>query len=101
MAGQESEREPFAAGPVTGDLAVQEELAEQARHLGQQHRAAAITPFGDARHVSWDEGSARLLTALGATSPTTEDNAPGRYRAVDAYCDALEARETGDAGPGS
>jgi hypothetical protein len=101
MAGQEGEREPFAAGPVADGLTVHEELAKEARHLGQQHRAAAITPFGDAHHVSWEEGSARLLTALGATSPTTEDNAPGRYRAVDAYCDALEARETGDIEPGS
>lgn len=48
MAGQDGEREPSAAGPVTDDLTAPVELAGQARRLGQQHRAAAITPPGDA-----------------------------------------------------
>jgi len=38
---------------------------------------------------------------LGVTSPTTGDNAPGRMRAVRAYCDAIEGREAGDIEPGS
>ena len=84
MAGQEGNLEPFAEEAVTDNLTMQEKLAGQARQLGQQHRTAGITPFGDAGWVRWDEGSARLLTALGETSPTTGSNAPGRYRAVEA-----------------
>jgi hypothetical protein len=96
MAGQEGNLEPFAEGPVTDDPAMQEEIAGQARQLGQQHRDAGITPFGDAGYVRWDEGSARLLAALGETSPTTGSNAPGRYRAVEAYCGELEAPGAAD-----
>lgn len=81
--------------------AVQEALAGQARWLGQQHRSAAVTPFGEVEHVYRDAGSAQLLDALGITSPTTEDNAPGRQHLLEAYCDALEGREAGDDGPGS
>jgi hypothetical protein len=51
--------------------------------------------------VSWDEGSARLPGALGETTPTTGDNAPGRHRMAAAYCDALQAREAGDIELGS
>ena len=101
MAGQEGNLEPSAGGPDTGNLAVHEELAGQARQLGQRHRTAQITPFGDAGYVRWDEGSARLLTALGETSPTTASNAPGRYRVVEAYCGGLEEPGGGDAEPGS
>ena len=103
MAGQEGNLEPFAEGPVTDHLAMQEELAGQARQLGQRHRAAGITPFGGAEYVRWDEGSARLLGALGETSPTTGSNAPGRYRVVEAYCGELEApgAEDVDVEPGS
>jgi hypothetical protein len=36
MAGQEGSVEPFAEGPVTDNLGVQEELAGQARRLGEQ-----------------------------------------------------------------
>jgi hypothetical protein len=101
MTGQEGNVEPFAGGPVTDNLAMQEKLAGQARVTGQQHRAAGITPFGGAEYVRWDEGSARLLAALGETSPTTGSNAPGRYRAVDAYCGELEPPGAGDVEPGS
>jgi len=101
MAGQDGQLEPFDAAPVTDDLTMQNELSGQAGQLGQQHRAAAITPFGDAHQVFWDEGSSRLLHVLGVTSPTTGDNAPGRMRAVRAYCDAIEGREAGDIEPGS
>ena len=101
MAGQDGQLEPFDAAPVTDDLTVQKDLSERAGQLGQQHRAGAITPFGDAHQVFWDEGSARLLYVLGVTSPTTGDNAPGRLRAVRAYCDAIEGREAGDIEPGS
>ena len=101
MTGQDGQLEPFDAAPVTDDLTAQTELSERASQLGQQHRAAAITPFGDAHQVFWDEGSARLLHVLGVTSPTTGDNAPGRLRAVRAYCDAIEGREAGDVEPGS
>ena len=101
MAGHDGQLEPIDAAPVTDDLTVQKELSERAGQLGQQHRAAAITPFGDAHQVFWDEGSSRLLHVLGVTSPTTGDNAPGRMRAVRAYCDAIEGREAGDIEPGS
>ena len=82
-------------------LVAEENLAGQAHRLGQQHRSAAVTPFGEVEHVYWDAGSAALLDALGVTSPAMADNAPGRQRLVDAYCDALEGREPGDDGPGS
>jgi hypothetical protein len=84
-----------------GVPAAEEGLAGQARRLGQQHRSTVVTPFGDVEHVYWDAGSARLLDVLGVTSPTTADNAPGRQRLIEAYCDALEGREPGDDGPGS
>jgi len=101
MVGREGNFEPSAEGPVTDHPAIQEDLAGQARRLGQQHRAAQITPFGVAGYVRWDEGSARLLAALGETSPTTGSNAPGRYRVVEAYCGELEAPGAGDVEPGS
>ena len=101
MTGQDGEPQPFTAGPAEGGPIGDAELIEQAQRLGHQHRAAGITPFGDAGYVFWDEGSARLLDALGATSPTTGDNAPGRHRMAAAYCDALEPREAGDIEPGS
>ena len=90
----------FATGPVPDDLAVPTALAEQAHRLGQQHRDTGITPFGDAHHVCWDEGSARVLSALGVTSPTTRDNVPERQWIVNAYCGALEPPDTGDVEPG-
>ena len=71
MTGQKGEAEPFTPEPATDDVTVPETLADQAVQLGLQHRAAGTTPFGDAHHVYWDEGSARLLSALGVTSPTT------------------------------
>jgi hypothetical protein len=101
MTGQGGEPEPFAAGPAANDPIGDAELIRQAQQLGQQHRAAGITPFGDACYVAWDEGSGRLLDALGATSPTTAGNAPGRHRMAAAYCDALEPREVGDIEPDS
>jgi hypothetical protein len=101
MAGREGEPELSTAGPVTSGLIGHADLIEQAQRLGQQHRAAGIAPFGDAGYVSRDAGSARLLDALGATSPTTGDNAPGRHRVAVAYCDALDAREASEIEPGS
>ncbi len=101
MTEQEGESSPTAPGPAVGDLTAEEGPAGQARWLGRQHHSASIAPFGDVEHVYWDEGSARLLSALDVTSPTTAGNAPGRQRLIDAYCDALEGREPGDDGPGS
>ena len=69
MTGQKGEAEPFAPASATDDVTVPETLVGQATDLGLQHRAAGTTPFGDAHHVYWDEGSARLLSALGVTSP--------------------------------
>jgi hypothetical protein len=100
MTGQEGNLDPSAGGPVTNNLARQGELAGQGCRLGQQHRAARTTPFGDAQYVRWDAGSARLRAALGETSPTTGSNAPRRYRVVEAYCGELEAPGAGDAEPG-
>jgi hypothetical protein len=100
MAAQGDQPEPITGDPATNGMIGDAELIEQAQRLGQQHRAG-IAPFGDADYVFWDEGSARLLDALGVTSPTTGDNAPGRFRVVDAYCDALGGREAGDIEPGS
>jgi hypothetical protein len=76
MTAQGGEPGPFTAGPAANAPARDADLIRQAQRLGQQHRAAAITPFGDARSVSWDEGSTRLPGTLGATSPTTGGNAP-------------------------
>jgi hypothetical protein len=101
MAGQDREPELFTAGPAANGPIADAELIAQAQRLGQQHRAARIAPFGDAGYAFWDEGSARLPGALGATSPTTGDNAPGRHRMAAAYCDVLEPREAGDIEPGS
>lgn len=101
MAQGQDEPEPFTADPAASDLIADAELHAQAQRLGQQHRAAEIAPFGDARYVTWDEGSARLLDALGVTSPTTDNNAPGRRRAVDAYLGALDRSEAADIEPGS
>jgi len=101
MAAEDGQPEPVTAGPAADGLMGDAELIEQAQQLGQQHRAAGIAPFGDAGYVFGDEGSARLLGALGVTSPTTDDNAPGRFRVVNTYCDALDAREAGDIEPGS
>jgi len=101
MTGQKGEAEPFTPEPATDDATVHETLADQAVQLGLQHRAAGTTPFGDAHHVYWDQGSARLLSALDVTSPTTSDNVGWRQHLVSAYCDALEAPETGDVEPGS
>jgi hypothetical protein len=101
MTEQQGELGFVSPGLVAGDLDAEKGLAGQAHRLGQQHRSAAIIPFGDVGHVYWDEGSAHMLGALGVTSPTAADNAPGRQRLVEAYCDALEGREPGDDGPGS
>jgi hypothetical protein len=76
MAGQDREPEPYTAGPAANGPIGDAELIQQAQRLGQQHRAARIAPFGDADYAFWDEGSARLPGALGATSLTTGDNAP-------------------------
>ena len=101
MTEREGEFGLAAPGLSASDITAGEGLAGQARWLGQQHGSAAIAPFGDVEHVYWAEGSAHLLGALGVTSSTTADNAPGRQCLVDAYCDALEGREPGDDGPGS
>ena len=57
MTGQEGQLDPCTAGPASGQLTVHEELAEQVRRLGHEHRAAAITPFGDLHEVYWDQGA--------------------------------------------
>jgi hypothetical protein len=101
MAAEDGQPEPIAGVPTTNGVTGRADLIEQAQRLGQQHRAAGIAPFGDADFVFWDAGSARLLGALGVTSPATDDNAPGRFRVADAYCDALDAREAGGIEPGS
>jgi len=101
MAAEDGQPEPIKGDPATDRVTGHADLIEQAQRLGQQHRAAGIAPFGDAGYVFWDEGSARLLGALGVTSPTADDNAPARFRVVDAYCDALGAREADDTEPGS
>jgi len=54
MTGQEGQLDPCAAGPASSQSAVHEELAKQERQLGNEHRAAAIIPFGDAHEVYWD-----------------------------------------------
>jgi hypothetical protein len=101
MAEQEGGAELFAARPIANDVTTDEALADRAIQLGLQHRAAGSTPLGDAYYVYWDEGSARLLTALGATSPTTRNNAASRQRLVDAYCAAIEPAEASDIEAGS
>jgi hypothetical protein len=77
MAGQDREPGLFTAGPAANGPIADAELIAQAQRLGQQHRAAGIAPFGDAGYVFWDEGSARLPGALGATSPPPVTTPPG------------------------
>ena len=101
MAAEAGQPEPVMGDPATNGGTGHGNLIEQAQRLGQQHRAAGIAPFGDPGYVFWDEGSAHLLDALGVNSPTTDGNAPGRFRVAGAYCDALDAREAGDIEPGS
>jgi hypothetical protein len=80
------------------------ELLDTARRLGQQHGRDGTTPFGEPGHVYgdaddngytsyvyWDEGSARLLDALGDTGDTTAENYGPRTVVVSAYCDAYDA----------
>jgi hypothetical protein len=89
---------------------------EAARQLGAEHGQARITPFGVPGHaypgsgrdgdpsypeyVYWDEGSARLLDALGETGDTTGENYPSRTALVNAYCDAYETARHSPGTPG-
>ena len=60
-----------------------------ARMLGALHaqvRGGGATPYGDLA----DEGSARLMTKLGETGPTTDANFPGRLAMLDAYREGWE-----------
>lgn len=65
---QEGQVEPSGPRPIADDPATQETAARQAAGLGQQHSDAGIAPFGDAHQMYWDEGSARLLSALAVSS---------------------------------
>jgi hypothetical protein len=83
MTGQEGAPHFAGTESVTGDVTAGKRLAAQARRLGQQHRSAAIAPFGDVEHVYCDEGSARLPGVPGVTSShhggqRTRTAAPGR-----------------------
>jgi hypothetical protein len=91
--------EPLATEPLAHDLPLQAALAEQAYQLGHQHRHDGMAPFGDAGYVYWDEGSARLLSTLGVTSPTTGQNWRERLLVVEAYCDALESPDPREVEP--
>jgi hypothetical protein len=57
-----------------------------ARELGAQHGAEDTAPYGDLD----DAGSGDLMTELGETSDTTEDNYGYRVGLLDAYRDAWE-----------
>jgi hypothetical protein len=100
MARQEGDADASDLERSADDVIKQEALADQAVQLGCQHRDAETAPFGDADYVYWDEGSSRLLSALGIDSPTTSDNVGWRERLVRAYCDALEPAEADDVEPG-
>lgn len=91
MTATEGEPEPSAAERLAHDLPLLGTLAEQAYQLGQRHRHDEIALFGDAGYVYWDQGSSRLMSTLGVTSPTTGENWRERQLVVEAYCDALES----------
>jgi hypothetical protein len=101
MARQEGDADVPAPGRSADGVIKQEALLDQAVQLGYRHRDAETAPFGNADYVYWDEGSSRLLSALGIDSPTTSDNVGWRERLVRAYCDALEPTEADDVEPGS
>jgi hypothetical protein len=93
MTGQEGQLDPCAAGPASSQLTVHEELAEQARQLGHEHRAAAIIPFGDAHEEYWDQGAPGCWTRSVSRPAPPMTTLPGGQALVDAYCEALEAGE--------
>jgi hypothetical protein len=87
------------------------ELADASRRLGDEHGRAGITPFGEPGHmhesagscgytsyVCWDQGSSRLLDALGDSGDTTDENHGLRAALVKAYCDAYDAARRQRAG---
>jgi hypothetical protein len=57
-----------------------------ARTLGRIHGHGSVTPYGDLA----DAGSADLMTALGETGWTTEENFPRRLAMLDAYREGWE-----------
>jgi hypothetical protein len=77
MAAQGGEPGPFTAGPAANAPIGDADLIRQAQRLGQQHRAAGITPFGDACSVSWDEGSTRYSTHWAPPPPSRAATPPG------------------------
>lgn len=99
MAGTEGERESFGTEPPARDLPLHGTLAGHAYELGHLHRRDGIAPFGDADYVYWDEGSARLLSTLGVTTPTTDENWRERLLVVEAYCNALDPPDACDVEP--
>ena len=58
--------------------------------LGAMHGRAGTTPYGDL-----DLDDSPLMTALGETGPTTEDNHPRRLALLDAYRDAYQQATEG------
>ena len=85
----EQESRWFAGLPVNGWRPYAAILTERATRLGREHGRARTTPYGDL-----DADDSPLMTALGETSPTTEDNHPRRVALLDAYRDAYtQARE--------
>lgn len=63
-----------------------------AERLGREHGQQGKQPFGDLA----DGGDALLLSALGITSPTTEENAPLRWQVIEAYETARESAQACD-----
>ena len=61
---------------------------QRARRIGRRHAADGV--------ARWDldgDGEARLMSALGHTAPTTERNAPRRWKLLCAYREAFSRAE--------
>jgi hypothetical protein len=58
---------------------------QRARRIGRQHAADGRPGWG-----LDEDGEAQLMTALGHTAPTTERNAPRRWKLLRAYREAYE-----------
>ncbi len=57
----------------------------KARRIGREHGAAGTAPL-----ANFGEDDSALMSALGETAPTTEANAPRRWRLLRAYWEAYD-----------
>jgi hypothetical protein len=78
IAGQEGSLEPFAEGPVTDNLDMQQELAEQARRLGEQSDVSGQIPGECAAKSRLRLAIPQVSVHMGAVCVTVGFAYPGR-----------------------